>query len=218
MLQRQRNLMIRLVCGGPPEFLTWARREIQSCGLIDLNKELELAWGRQIIPDPALIHDQCSNNSLARESPEMPWIDHEDGDKPCFRQWANVTVKLLCVVGLEVLGQVGESYGMVKGPLSIPAVVAGFWIGIARRMTFLAVATLCPQLVMENAKLTPGGTTSGIAPKITAKSAEEKEVYLRRKERGWMRMVSGLSEYRSDESLMTMSTITTASDSERMQA
>lgn len=209
ILQKHRNLIIRLVCGGPTEFLRWAKEEIQSCGLVDLNKELEHAW--RFVPDQMedkmLMSDQYSNNSPAKaDSPETSptsWIDYKDGDKSKLHNLTSVTVKLLCVVGLEVLGQVGESYATVKGPFSIPSVIAGFWIGIARRMTYLAVATLFPQLVM---KKTPVGTGT------TTKSVEE-EVYLRREENGWTGVISGSSW--TNEGPMTASP---TGDAERVKA
>lgn len=146
--QKQRNLVIRLVCGGRPEFLRWAREEIQSRNLVDLSKDLEHTWGVPYQVEGHMFNsDQYLNNSPANESPETSlrnWIDHKPSDKSFLHNWMSATVKLLCVVGLEVLEQAGESFDRVKGPLSIPFVIAGFWIGIARRMTLLAVATLFP--------------------------------------------------------------------------
>jgi hypothetical protein len=72
-------------------------------------------------------------------------------------------MKLMCSVGSEVISQMEESYDRVKSPLSLPSVVAGFWIGLARRFTYLAVSSLLPQLVMATS---PPGVESRLQERL----------------------------------------------------
>lgn len=126
LLQKQRNLLIRLVTGGPSEFLRWAREEIEASGMENLSKELEQAWG---CPEKEqLVSDQGSDTA----TPEREFSKQE----PMWRS-------ALGVVGMEVLQQVTESYDSVfKSPLSIPFVIPRFWIGIAKRMTSITISTV----------------------------------------------------------------------------
>ena len=152
MLQKQRDLVVRLVCGGPSEFVQWAREEIQSQGLGDLEKELEQSWwpitrvvGDQIDEDmmPA---PECSGKE--EDGAYQNQYGYEDGDMS-ITSVKNVSVKLLCLMVTETLRQAEESYGTLRGPLSLPSAVAGFWMGLAGRMTCLAIVTLFPQVMQK---------------------------------------------------------------------
>jgi hypothetical protein len=70
---------------------------------------------------------------------------YEDGEMSV----KNVSMKLLCLMVTETLRQVEESYGTLRGPLSLPSAVAGFWMGLAGRMTCLAIVTLFPQVMQK---------------------------------------------------------------------
>lgn len=161
LLEKQRNLLIRLVCAGPTAFIEWAREEMQSHGLTDeLENDLERAWRLAMtmpdqVEDKMLIPDQCSSTMHANASLHENSSIRSNGSvnnysaKPALpTSWTNLSMKLLCSVGSEVISQMEESYDRVKSPLSLPSVVAGFWIGLARRFTYLALSSLLPQLVM----------------------------------------------------------------------
>jgi len=173
LLQQQRDLVIRLVCGGPTEFLKWAKEEIQSHGLVDLHSELEHAWyhhNETLNPEapkcskelrntsdslvvPAYIktlfvQDPTSMTTGERETSSCcNLFGYKDSEKPALTK---LMMSLLCVAVSETLQQMVESYRRVKGPSSLPSAVAGFWIGLAGRMACLATVTMFPQLVHKS--------------------------------------------------------------------
>lgn len=164
MMQKQRDLIVRLVCGGPSEFIQWAREEIESQGLVDLDKELEHSWWPftrepdhnddekmlNLMPDP-----ECSITISSKEEDSTCQTQnqyvYEDGDNSSFPVTSvkNLSRKLPCLMVSETFRQMEESYGSVKGPLSLPSAVAGFWIGLAGRMACLAIVTLFPQVMQK---------------------------------------------------------------------
>ena len=163
MLQKQRDLVVRLVCGGPSEFLRWATEEMQSLGLVDLDKELQHSWwpntrvsdrndGDEVLNSmPA---SECSTTFSAKEKKICETLNqyiYEGGDKSCFPATSlkDLSIDLLCLVISETFRQMEESYESVKGPLSLPSAVAGFWMGLAGRMTCLALVTLFPQIMQK---------------------------------------------------------------------
>ncbi|KAG0577750.1 hypothetical protein M758_5G170700 [Ceratodon purpureus] len=165
MVQQQRDLVVRLVCGGPSEFIKWAREEIESQGLGDLDKELEQSWWpftrvpdhsddekmlMDLMPDP-----ECSITISSKEEGstcQTPNQDvYKDTDKAPFAVTSvkNLSTKVLYLMVTETFRQVEESYRSVRGPLSLPSAVAGFWMGLAGRMTCLAIVTLFPQVMQK---------------------------------------------------------------------
>ncbi|KAG0594921.1 hypothetical protein M758_UG122500 [Ceratodon purpureus] len=162
MVEKQRNLVTRLVCGGPTVFMEWAREELQSHGLADqFDEELWHTWQLAMavpdqVEDRMLVPDECSSNSYAKtpqyedSSLRSNQSIGKSSAKPTLP--ASWSVKLLCLVISEVGRQMEESYDRVKSPLSLPSVVAGFWIGLARRFTYLAVSSLLPKLVEPQSK------------------------------------------------------------------
>ena len=177
MVDKHRKLIVRLVCGGPTAFMEWAREELRLLGLSsDLDDEFARAWRiATTVPDQVedkmLISDQFSDNSPANasrhessaiRSGQTSTAGYEESAKPELPiSWTNLSVKLLGLMFGEVFRQMEESYDRVKSPFSLPSVVAGFWLGLARRFTYLAVASLLPQLVsMERSAASPPGVES----------------------------------------------------------
>lgn len=164
MLQQQQDLVVRLVCGGPTEFLKWAREEIQSQGLVDLDSELEHAWWPitrvttrdhkdeeeektpmpNFAPECSTPKEQEENKTTSTNCSNNQFVYSE---KPSL---STSTMTLLCVVVSETFQQMVESCGRVKGPLSLPSAIAGFWMGLAGRMTYLAMVTLLPQVTHKS--------------------------------------------------------------------
>lgn len=151
MLQKQRDLVVRLVCGGPSGFLKWAQEEIQSQGLVDLDKELEQSWRVPSHDDDKVLTPMPAPED--RTVQPLNQYVYEGGDKSSFpaASLRRLFTKLLCLMVSETLRQMEESYGRVRGPLSLPSAVAGFWVGLAGRMTCLALVLLFPQVMPKSA-------------------------------------------------------------------
>lgn len=179
LLHQQQALVVRLVRGGPAEFLNWAAEEIQSPGFLDdLREELHHAWWPLIavrnnrllnsealkcssaeenavsLMEPAYVKSLFDHDPLGArddESEASSWCDQFACSKSGEKPAATMSVAMavLRVVVSETLQQMGESCGRVRGPVSLVSAVAGFWIGLAGRMACLAMVTMFPQLMQK---------------------------------------------------------------------
>ncbi|XP_024367881.1 uncharacterized protein [Physcomitrium patens] len=160
MLQKQRDTLVRLVCGGPRRFLHWAREEIQFHGMVELEKDLEQVW---YSISRALYHEEnttpnapecssCTSYEQGKdEAAQTNRAVFKNGEKSSTlpMSMTDLAVNLLSLVVSEIWQQTLESYERVKSPFSLPCAIIGFWFGIAARMTYLALVTLCPQVVFR---------------------------------------------------------------------
>lgn len=136
--QQQQETLLRLICGGPKLFLLWAREQIDARGLTELHAELEKAWW-PILAKPA--PPECSKSIEPDPEPELSLV--------LSTSMIDLPGTLLWIMASETIQQIMESCGRITGPFSLPAAVAGFWKGLAGRMSYLAMVTLFPEVMMQ---------------------------------------------------------------------
>lgn len=160
IIERQKDIILRLVSGEPSGFVQCEREAIQTYGLVHLEDALKhilqqsSSVSHQVENKILFSVDQISECSSSSENErgnadfQIKRLVHEDGDKPALPiSLTNLSVKLLGLVVSEVFQQMMESYGRVRSPLSVPWAIAGFWIGLTYRMIYLVVTTLFSEVV-----------------------------------------------------------------------